>query len=382
MKKLLLLSIAILPLLCTAQDDLYFVSKKAKKETVVRPDLRARTEKVAPADVVDYHSSRRDDDEYNRRYSINESEAAPVDTVEAATDDCIDDPEYDFRYSRRLVRFHSPRFYAAASPYYWDLYYGWGAWDYLYVTYDPWYWDYGWGCGLTWGPWNCWYGGIWGYRPLHAWAYWGWGPGWYGPSVGRPIYRNSVPRELNSSRGHMAAADRLRTSAMRGGLVSASRTSALGTRSTATGVRTSAGTSVRGTATRNTSSYAPANGRYDARRSNAATRADERRGNYSVPSRSQSNVNSSTRTATRTQGNVNSNTRTRTDNSSNTRMRTDNSSNTRTSTRSDYNYSAPTRSSSSGSFSSGSSMGGGTRSSGGGFGGGGSRGGGGGGGRR
>ena len=62
MKKLLLLSIAILPLLCTAQDDLYFVSKKTKKETVERYDLRARTEKVAPADVVDYHSSRRDDD--------------------------------------------------------------------------------------------------------------------------------------------------------------------------------------------------------------------------------------------------------------------------------------------------------------------------------
>ncbi len=327
MKKLFVLSIALLPLMCMAQDDLYFVGKKAKKATTEQVDLRARTEKVEPSAVVDYHVSRRNDDEYNRRYVGGGSKAYTdslrTDTATCYDDGYIDDPEADFRCSRRLVRFHSPRFYVTASPYYWDLYYGYGAWDYLYDPYDPWYWDYGWGCGWSWGPWNTWYGGIWGYRPLHAWAYWGWGPNWYGPAVGHPVHRNMVPREYNSSRGQMSSYDRLRTSAARGGLVSTSRTSAYGnSRSDAAGSSRGTGvystrrgsytdyTGVRGSgsaATRNNGrgeSYAGTrsnvgNDSYTSRRNNAAARSAERGGEYSAPVRSRSNENSSTRTTTR-----------------------------------------------------------------------------------
>lgn len=366
MKKLLVLSLAFLPLMSMAQDDLYFVAKKPKKEVTQQVDLQAKAEKVNPADVVDYHVSRRGDDEYNRRYTISGAssrqrpDSIAADTVysDEAYDDYIDDPEADFRYSRRLVRFHSPRFYAAASPYYWDLYYGYGAWDYLYAPYDPWYWDYGWGCGWSWGPWSTWYGGIWGYRPLHAWAYWGWGPGWHGPAIGHPIHRNTVPRELNSSRGHMASYDRLRTSAARGGLVSAGRTSALGSRGGASGTRTTVGTRTSALGVRGLSESTRSSVIGGTRRDNAASRAAARRGDYSVPTRTRSNEGSSTRYDS-------------------SPTRTSPTRSTTTTTRSTSDYSSPSRSSFGGG---GGGFGGGSR--GGGFGGGGSRGGGGGGGRR
>lgn len=367
MKKLLVLSLAFLPLMSMAQDDLYFVAKKPKKAATEQVDIHAKAERVNPTDVVDYHVSRRGDDEYNRRYTVSgNSSRQAIDTLVADTayggegyDDCIDDPEADFRYSRRLVRFHSPRFYAAASPYYWDLYYGYGAWDYLYDPYDPWYWDYGWGCGWSWGPWSTWYGGIWGYRPLHAWAYWGWGPGWYGSAIGHPIHRNTVPRELNSSRGHMASYDRLRTSAARGGLVSAGRTSALGSRGAYAGSRSSTGTRSSAIGVRGLSESTRTSVIGGTRRDNAAYRAATRRGDYNVPTRTRSNEGSSTRY-----------------DSSPTRTSPTRSTTTTTTTRSTSDFSSPSRSS----FGGGGSFGGGSR--GGGFGGGGSRGGGGGGGRR
>lgn len=181
MKRLLTLALAIVPLLSMAQDDMYFTPSKkdkVKKETV---RLESSVTNAPRPEVVDYHSNRRSDDDYNRRYSYSgdrqNAGGADVDSTYAGDYD-MEDPEIDYRFSRRLIRFHSPRYYALTSPYYWDLMYSYGAWDYLYDPYDPWYWSYGWGYGWSWGPWDCWYGGIWGYHHYNHWAYWGWGPGW------------------------------------------------------------------------------------------------------------------------------------------------------------------------------------------------------------
>ena len=197
MKRLLTLALAIIPLLSMAQDDMYFTPSKKDKNTTRTPQATvSRTQatlssvnaQVAPATIVDYKSNKRSDDEYNRRYSYNGNYQnaggfQPGDTLVARIDTVyeydINDNEIDYRFSRRLVRFHNPRYYALSSPYYWDLYYGYGAWDYLYDPYDPWYWHYGWGYGWSWGPWDCWYGGIWGWHHPYAWTYWGWGPGWH-----------------------------------------------------------------------------------------------------------------------------------------------------------------------------------------------------------
>lgn len=240
MKRFLALILILFPLLSMAQDDLYFTSSKKVKEAAqkrVAASMNARMETVVAPTVVDYHSNTRNEDEYNRRYVYDaqyseDSLAARIDTV--GIDDAqprydMNDPELDYRYSRRLVRFHSPRLYALASPYYWDLYYGYGAWDYLYDPWDPWYWHYGWSYGWTWGPWDCWYGSIWGWSHPCSWTYWGWGPGWIRPVYYTSYRRNIVPREFNSSRGHMAAGNRIRTNAV-GGRNLNTRTSALGSR--------------------------------------------------------------------------------------------------------------------------------------------------------
>ncbi len=267
MKRLLTLALVLVPLLSMAQDDLYFTpSKKAKgtvqqqmtasmdaarKRAVASMDaaqksavasMTARTENVTPPTVVDYHSNTRSEDEYNRRYVyggdfqnaggayMDDSLAARIDTVDNGQPIYdLNDPELDYRYSRRIVRFHSPRLYALTSPYYWDLYYGYGAWDYLYDPWDPWYWHYGWSYGWTWGPWDCWYGSIWGWSHPYSWTYWGWGPGWSRPVYYTSYRRNIVPRDFNSSRGHMAAGNRIRTNAV-GGRNLNTRTSALGSR--------------------------------------------------------------------------------------------------------------------------------------------------------
>ncbi len=240
MKRFLALILILFPLLSMAQDDLYFTSSKKVKEAAqkrVAASMNARMETVVAPTVVDYHSNTRNEDEYNRRYVYDgqyseDSLEARIDTV--GIDDAqprydMNDPELDYRYSRRLVRFHSPRLYALASPYYWDLYYGYGAWDYLYDPWDPWYWHYGWSYGWTWGPWDCWYGSIWGWSHPCSWTYWGWGPGWIRPVYYTSYRRNIVPREFNSSRGHMAAGNRIRTNAV-GGRNLNTRTSALGSR--------------------------------------------------------------------------------------------------------------------------------------------------------
>ena len=330
MKRLLTFALFVIPLLSMAQDDLYFTSsKKAKAEAArqverqmrareqeVKKDLNARQSGVGttamPAPVVDYNSNRRSEDEYNRRY-VNGAYQGAIgqqgnDTLEARingvdSDDAdskydMDDPELDYRFSRRIVRFHSPRLYALASPYYWDLYYDYGAWDYLYAPYDPWYYHWGWSYGWSWGPWDCWYGSIWGWHHPYAWAYWGWGPGWhYSYPVHHVTYaRNVMPRQFNSPRGHMNAGNRIRTNAL--GRSINTRTSAVNR----TGIASSRTSAVGRASLSNRTS---AIGRTDAQtrtqtygrsRTSANTRGGSSEERY-IPSRSSSNQNSSSRSS-------------------------------------------------------------------------------------
>ena len=328
MKRLLTLALVLVPLLSMAQDDLYFTSSKKAKEAAQKratASMTARTTTVAAPTVVDYHSNTRGEDEYNRRYVYGgqyaeDSLAARIDTVDDAQPRYdMNDPELDYRFSRRLVRFHSPRLYALTSPYYWDLYYGYGAWDYLYDPWDPWYWHYGWSYGWTWGPWDCWYGSIWGWSHPYSWSYWGWGPGWSRPIYYASYYRNSVPRDFNSARGHMAAGNRIRTNAV-GGRNLNTRTSALNSRTGIVSGRTNAErtrTSAQAARTVNTrtggTSYTDyTNARtgrtatstnqgartqvYNATREGAARRSTITNG-VNMPTRSYSNQNSSSRTS-------------------------------------------------------------------------------------
>ncbi len=201
MKRLLIILLAFVPMLTMAQDDMYFTPSKKKAQTQSyysgsRPanygGSNVTTVESGTVDnsIVDYGVSKRSDDEYNRRYangsdnsSYSSGSSSNSDTEEIVSGD---NSEIDYRYSRRLLRFHSPNvIVAVSSPYYWDLVYDYGVYDYLadYYYYDPFYYSWGWGYGWSWGyrwrPWNSWYGPIWGWSHPYHWSYWGVGPGWH-----------------------------------------------------------------------------------------------------------------------------------------------------------------------------------------------------------
>lgn len=200
MKKLLLIALVLVPLLSFAQDDIYFnpkkkVEKQITKTNVVRNYRRPANDTVS---VAVYSDNKRSDDEYNRRFSydnghivgnddwqaggsryVADSIQAESDSIWATYSRDMNDAEDDYYYSRRLLRFHSPHYVIYRSPYYWDLVYGWGCYDYLDGWYgDPFFGCYGWRYGCPWGPWDCWYGRFWGYYRPYAWDYWGWGGCW------------------------------------------------------------------------------------------------------------------------------------------------------------------------------------------------------------
>ena len=186
-----------------ADDDMYFVPSKSKRQKLsATVTTVSNSQQIAarPAQVVVYNTNSRDEDEYNRRNtgyagswqtgggeSGADSLVSRVDTVYVTSDEMYN-PENDFIYSRRLLRFHSPRFgFALSSPYYWDLVYGYGVYNYLYDPfyldfYDPFFWDYGWGYGWSWRPWNSWYGSFYygyGWHSPYLYDYWGVGPYWH-----------------------------------------------------------------------------------------------------------------------------------------------------------------------------------------------------------
>lgn len=429
MKPLVLLTLMLLPsvtMVAQDDDDMYFVprNKDTKTNQSTSTSVRntgtytSRYTGVGSSDIEVYNTNSRSADEYNRRYSNysgsygtngSDSLIAEVDTVDSTYDNAADE---DYYYSRRILRFRSPRVgIAISSPYYWDLVYGYGVYDYLYddfYYYDPFFWHYGWGYGWTWGPWSTWYGPIWGWSHPYAWSYWGWGPSWhhhhhhhgwggpgYGYSHGRYNYRGTIGNRFG--RG-----ERIRTSALaNGGLASTSRgtfgnrTSALSSSRSSRGSRTTTAA----TSSNGTSRSALGGGRSSGIQNNNSVATASRNGNasalYSDYTRSRS-ASSYTRSRSNSGSNSNassyrpSSTRT-TGSYYSSRSNSGNNSSTRTVTNrsSSYsgnsNYSGSTYSSGSSrssSYSSGSSFGGGSRGGGGGsFGGGGSRGGGGGGSR-
>ena len=206
MKRYLMILLSFLPLLSMAQDDdMYFTSSKKKQQVTTTTSARSSyygntlpAEEWADTSTVDYRSSKRSEDEYNRRYSYrsdaqeqSRSAASGYDEEELTN---AGNTELDYRYSRRILRFHSPNVVVSvSSPYYWDLVYDCGVYDYLYdyFCYDPFYYNYwswyrpawsfswgwgGWSYGWSYYGWNSWYGPMWGWNyPYYRWNTWGYG---------------------------------------------------------------------------------------------------------------------------------------------------------------------------------------------------------------
>lgn len=303
MKKwMFITAVLAFPISMMAQDDdgMYFVPKKKADTSASASNTRPVTQVTGqtgqrPALEV-YNTNSRDEDEYNRRYDgytgayqtgggyAEDSLAA---TVEYVDKDSERYPDEDYYYSRRILRFRSPRAIALSSPYYWDLVYDYGVYDYLYdpFYYDPFFWHYGWGYGWSWGPWSAWYGPIWGWHHPYAWTYWGWGPGWHHHHGGFGAPGGWTGRGFNRgtfANNRYGSGTRIRTSglanggsastgrgtfgtqtgtlggrgtqtAIRGGRNTSGRTA--GTAAAQTGVRTNAGSYSEYTRSRSTSTY-------------------------------------------------------------------------------------------------------------------------------
>ena len=264
---------ALLPIMANAQydDDMYFgtSSKKSKTTATSSQNVAAKTEQssvpltstVSPVtdtgDIEVYNKTSRDEDEYNRRYNYSDYQGTLEQAIDTLSSDVqyvdddknsdydINDDESDYRYSRRILRFHSPHVgVIVSSPYYWDLVYDYGAYDFLYADYyyyDPFFWGPGWGYAWGWRPWHSWYSPIWGYHYAYdPWFYWGYGPMW----GGYHHYHNGVyPRAYSGRRTRISDVGRvnsgLRTSAFNRGSRIRSGVSAVSARGTRTG-RTSA----------------------------------------------------------------------------------------------------------------------------------------------
>lgn len=383
---LIVLSVITAVHLYAQDDDMYFSNNMSGEvESVQAPTSTDASYKSRPmsydkSKLAVYNTNARNDDEYNRRYSFSSSyqtEGGADYSMDYESNDTVfnsDSLSYDdedYYYSRRLLRFHSPRVAVAlSSPYYWDLVYGYGIYDYMWdAYYDPFFYTWGWGYGWSWGPWSCWYGSFWGWHHPYAWSYWGWGPGWHGHHYwnnGRYSHRggNFVNRSNNGGR--------IRTNALpNGGNASLSR-GTFGSRNNGIASRSTLGNISRDRAvsSRNRSSLG---NRTVSSRSSYSDYANTRT-NHSVGNRSTQNPQSrsiysrqsSTRSTTYSPNNSSRSTYTP------SRSTSAPSRSTYTPSRSSGSYSAPSR----GSYGGGGGFsGGGSR--GGGFGGGGSRGGGG-----
>ena len=417
MKKLFLLSLAVLPFINAAaqDDDLYFtpdMNGVVEDVQTNSPSNNRRTDDAvyANAKYSVYNNNARDEDEYNRRYNFSggyQTEGGADYSLDYESNDTvfntdtIYDNTDDYAYSRRILRFHSPRVAVAlSSPYYWDLVYGYGVYDYLYdAYYDPFFYSWGWGYGWSWGPWSCWYGGLWGwYHPYH-WSYWGWGPGWrhsywgghyrwnhgrYSDRGGRGGFRNRFDRGQSIRTNHLANGGNASLSrGTFGGRTNgiASRTSSIRTLRGGDGVGLRANNGSRAARTGVGRNVASRSSYSDYTRSRSISTPDSR-----VTNRSTGRTTAQNRTSySRPSSSRSTFTPSRSSYESGRSVYTPSRSSSNNSySRPNRSYSAPSRSSSSGSFGGGRSSFGGGRSAGfgggggsrGGFGGGGGRGGG------
>ena len=140
----------------SADDDLYFIpskDKKEKKETPVKKEPKKQVTTniyTSPGTTVviqDRKGKTRDVDEYNRRYDARDNEfEMENDTLYIKGKKTSDlDGEWingefngtdeDYEYAERIIRFRNPRFAISVnSPLYWDLVYGVNSWDWNIYT--------------------------------------------------------------------------------------------------------------------------------------------------------------------------------------------------------------------------------------------------------
>lgn len=217
MKNLFVTLLMLVPASLMAQDDdLYFVPEKPVAKVIKETSAnKYSVNNNNKSEIVDYHSSSRNEDEYNRMYDFG------GDSQNAGSYDENDESEYapedDYTYSRRILRFRSPRVgLVVSSPFYWDLVYTYGAYDYVYDSfYDPFYWGYGWRYGWSWGPWNSWYGPIWGWSSPHHWYHWGCGPLWGGGFHGHHYFTPYKHYRRGTFTNRYGSGERIRTGANR-----------------------------------------------------------------------------------------------------------------------------------------------------------------------
>ncbi len=178
MRQFLLFLMLFLPLGLMAQvDDMYFVPKKKKAKEVETKDNEFVTtqERIQAVQLPE-----RDEDEYNRRPAVADSEYNDDEYSDEEEYQEADEETADYYYSSRIVRFHSPRRVIVSSPWYWDVVYtsdidNWVLYDdgiywELYPVYTPWYhasWSWSWGWPYhPWGHYDCW--GHW-HTPHYWW---------------------------------------------------------------------------------------------------------------------------------------------------------------------------------------------------------------------
>lgn len=256
MKKSILFSLCLMPFISIVaqDDDLYFTPTPTNySENHTHGYGFLEDEPFEQSKLSVYNTNSRDDDEYNRRYigDMNYQTSGGQDYDYESNDtvfntDSLSENVEDYEYSRRILRFHSPRVgIALSSPYYWDLVYSYGVYDYLYdAYYDPFFYSWGWRYGWSWGPWSSWYGPFWGWHHPYAWSYWGWGYGWhhghYSWNRGRYSHRsgglhnrfergerirtNSLANGGNSSLSRGTFGGRSNSLASRSGLISSTNT--------------------------------------------------------------------------------------------------------------------------------------------------------------
>ncbi len=187
MKKLVLLSLLVVgfvPMSLFAQDDMYFVPKKAEK------NVQSATRKTVGDSLSPVKSLDMTVDEYNRRHMKSSYKVIGADSL---GNDIIEFEPGDGKYPDvdTVNVFQAPQFdddyYYSAQMGLFNNYYGWydpffygylsNRWNHYYGLWYPWYnpwanglydsWYNGWYYGLY--PWN--YYGWWFENPI----YWGWG---------------------------------------------------------------------------------------------------------------------------------------------------------------------------------------------------------------
>lgn len=196
------------------EDDLYYSPSQAQARERAAQAARQAAENAAGLGSAELYTAgssnplAMDIDAYNRR---------GADTLAAAAANASMRP--DFRYTRRIERFHNPDVVSASndtalidyyystpseqdvnvyvinnidpSAYTWNYptypYYGWSGWGYPSFSFgwnSAWGWNVGWnwGWGPSWG-YNPWYGPAWAWGPS-----WGWGHSWcwHHPAPPRP----------------------------------------------------------------------------------------------------------------------------------------------------------------------------------------------------